>query len=169
MRLNSRKRVGNDVVDVKQARKESNWKRKGFIEKLFTPEEQEIIASHHNHEMIIWVLWSMKEAAYKIYARQTLVRAFIPLKLNCCITYQATTVFKGTVQCQGYIYYTQTIIDSEIIYTNSATELAVLQNITEIFTDTIYKDNFGFPYIYDSKKTVPVSVSHHGAARQVVK
>jgi hypothetical protein len=32
--------IGNDVVDLALAQKESNWKRKGFLNKLFTSVEQ---------------------------------------------------------------------------------------------------------------------------------
>ena len=28
--------IGNDVIDLQQSRQESNWQRKGFLEKLFT-------------------------------------------------------------------------------------------------------------------------------------
>ena len=27
--------IGNDIVDLVQARFQSNWKRKGFVQKLF--------------------------------------------------------------------------------------------------------------------------------------
>ncbi|WP_332368793.1 hypothetical protein [Spirosoma telluris] len=28
--------IGNDIVDLTQAKQESNWQRKGFLHKLFT-------------------------------------------------------------------------------------------------------------------------------------
>ena len=32
--------VGNDIVDLAEAKKASNWQRPRFLEKLFTPNEQ---------------------------------------------------------------------------------------------------------------------------------
>ena len=32
--------IGNDIVDLALAQKESNWKRKGFLDKIFTLQEQ---------------------------------------------------------------------------------------------------------------------------------
>ena len=33
--------IGNDIVDLDLARKESNWKRKGFLDKIFSLQEQQ--------------------------------------------------------------------------------------------------------------------------------
>ena len=35
--------IGNDIVDLKLAKNQSNWQRKGFLEKQFTEEEQKTI------------------------------------------------------------------------------------------------------------------------------
>ena len=32
--------IGNDIIDLALAKKENNWQRKGFLDKLFTPKEQ---------------------------------------------------------------------------------------------------------------------------------
>jgi phosphopantetheinyl transferase (holo-ACP synthase) len=32
--------IGNDIVDLALARKESNWKRPGYLNKIFTTKEQ---------------------------------------------------------------------------------------------------------------------------------
>ena len=80
--------IGNDVIDIIQSRYESNWQRKGFLQKIFTTDEQLLINKALNTEIIVWVLWSMKEAAYKIYNRQTKTRAYIPQKLVCSLNSQ---------------------------------------------------------------------------------
>jgi phosphopantetheinyl transferase (holo-ACP synthase) len=73
--------IGNDIVDLALARKESNWQRKGFLDKIFTKKEQLQIVTAQNPETMVWNLWSRKEAVYKIYNRETGIRAFIPLEL----------------------------------------------------------------------------------------
>ena len=75
--------IGNDVIDLFLAAKQSNWKRHGFVNKIFTTHEQSLILKAQNQEEMVWILWSKKEAAYKIYNRQTLVRAYMPLQLKC--------------------------------------------------------------------------------------
>ena len=32
--------IGNDIIDLDVAKTESNWKRKGFLDKIFTANEQ---------------------------------------------------------------------------------------------------------------------------------
>jgi hypothetical protein len=40
--------IGNDIVDLALARKESNWKRPGYLNKIFTTKEQLLISSAEN-------------------------------------------------------------------------------------------------------------------------
>jgi phosphopantetheinyl transferase (holo-ACP synthase) len=61
--------IGNDIVDLSLAPKESNWKRKGFLDKIFTKNEQLRIIKSDNPENMVWNLWTRKEAAYKIFNR----------------------------------------------------------------------------------------------------
>ena len=78
--------IGNDIVDLKLASVESNWRRPNFITKIFTVSEQNFIARSKNPELEVWKLWSRKEAAYKIYNRETGMRGYFPWKLECSIT-----------------------------------------------------------------------------------
>ena len=157
--------IGNDVVDIIQSRKESNWQRKGYLLKIFTTEEQLLIHNYNNPEIMVWRLWSMKEAAYKIYNRQTKIRAYIPHQLICTIS----GAF-GTVTCNGRIYYTKTIFDANAIYTVATINEQALLNSYELTDCVIVKDTHGHPYVYNSKqkRLQPVSVTHHGRYHKVV-
>ncbi len=73
--------IGNDIVDVRQARQESNWRRPRYLEKIFTREEQQRIEAAEAPDLMVWLLWSCKEAAYKRWASQTSQRSFIPKKI----------------------------------------------------------------------------------------
>lgn len=75
--------IGNDLVDLKLAAKQSNWQRKGFLDKLFTPKEQGCILNSSNPFETVWLLWSMKESAYKAYLQTHNERFFAPKKLAC--------------------------------------------------------------------------------------
>ena len=75
--------IGNDIIDLSLAKTESNWQRKGFLKKLFSNDEQQLILEASNSFEMVWRLWSMKEAAYKIYTQQHIVRFFAPKKFEC--------------------------------------------------------------------------------------
>ena len=68
--------IGNDVVDLNLAKTQSNWERKGFLGKIFTKKEQEFIFNTKSSFEMVWLLWSMKESAYKIYFKKHSVRFF---------------------------------------------------------------------------------------------
>lgn len=161
--------IGNDVIDILQSRQESNWQRKGFIQKIFTPEEQLLISKATNPEIMVWQLWSMKEAAYKIYNRQTRIREYIPQKLICSITSQNQNTATGIVTCFENVYYTKTTLSKDYIHSIAANLLDHLNNVTEIERKSILKDKNGIPYLLTSQNIIQdVSVSHHGRFEKVV-
>ena len=51
--------IGNDIVDLQLAKTESNWQRKGFLDKIFTINEQLIIKNSKNPEITIWNLFNI--------------------------------------------------------------------------------------------------------------
>ena len=152
--------IGNDIVDLALARKESNWKRDRFLDKIFTKNEQLLIANAENPEIMVWNLWSRKEAAYKIYNRETEIRGFFPLQLECF--YENATL--GTVSIKGKTYFTQSKIENDSIYTIAVAKEKHFDRIIHIESnDEICKKN-GVPYVvdFDSNKEKPISISHHG-------
>lgn len=158
--------IGNDIVDLDLARKESNWKRKGFLEKIFSFQEQVLIHNDSNPELMVWNLWSRKEAAYKIYNRHTKIKGYFPWLLQCDYTNQNS----GTVAIDGFVYYTQTEIADTYIYTIAVSEVTLFDKIKSVETlENIKKDN-NIPYIIDvSKNTIlPVSITHHGQFQKII-
>lgn len=156
--------IGNDIIDLALAKKESNWKRKGFLDKIFTPKEQFLILNSQNPEIMVWNLWSRKEAAYKIYNRETGIRGYFPLQLECY--YENKTL--GTVSCNGNIYFTQTIISDEFIHSIAVVKKEYFKKIKVLnCKDKICKRN-GIPFIIDESTKImkPVSITHHGRFRE---
>ena len=152
--------IGNDIVDLALARKESNWQRKGFLDKIFTKKEQLQIVTAQNPETMVWNLWSRKEAAYKIYNRETKISGYFPTKLVCF--YESLS--SGTVSINNRLYYTQSIITTDYINTVAVTQKENLNRISVLDIKTKIHKKHGIPYIIDSntKSFIPVSVSHHG-------
>lgn len=161
--------IGNDVIDLQQSRIESNWSRKGFIEKLFNDSEKQLINEYHDPEIMVWLLWSMKEAAYKIYNRRTQIREYIPKRLSCSIMV-LDKYAQGLVICNENKYYTKTLITAESIHTVAASTSEDLNNIIEIEKKGIIKNRNGIPYRYVSGKNTrtDVSISNHGRFEKIV-
>ncbi|TKC06711.1 4-phosphopantetheinyl transferase family protein [Pedobacter polaris] len=145
--------IGNDVVDLLQASIESNWKRKGYLAKIFTTEEQHIIQNSKDANATVWLLWSMKEAAYKIHNRKTKLRNFAPSKLICKIDYLRNGIM-GSVSSGGEKYYTSSEINLNYIHTIAAQEQTQLAYIST----SIYE----IPYPSDYRLSKPACISHHG-------
>ena len=183
--------TGNDIVDIKIAAVESNWKRKGFLEKIFTLQEQGYIKNAAVPGEMVWKLWTMKESAYKVYSRQYGGRFYAPQKFSCTIL-SATS---GLVAFNNIVYQTNTLSAKDYIY--SIASLAGIKNkelINSCFylpqplnynqqsfiykkiiacynsvtgnmkkNMTIVKDKNGVPFINcDNDLQIPVSITHHG-------
>ena len=112
--------IGNDIVDLKQATKDSNWKRPRFLDKVFTVEEQQLITEVEEQHQQVWLLWSMKEAAYKVHVQQFGKRFFNPKKLVCDLI----TLEKGSVTIDTETYFTQSTITEDYVYTVATLEFS---------------------------------------------
>ena len=113
--------IGNDLVDLSCASKESNWQRSGFLEKLFTKEEQAWINQAQHKLLAVWLLWSQKESAYKIVAKLEQRRFFAPKKLLCrtppvALKKNTPSVF-GLVQFKDHHFTVQSKITNDYIHT----------------------------------------------------
>ena len=120
--------IGNDIIDLKLAKKESNYLRAGFLEKQFSSNEQALIKSTSNTFLLVWRLWSMKEAAYKIYTQQNENRFFAPKKFDCKISLG----LNGFVYYENKLFYTSTNINDKYIFT-----LASLNINTKTFSQVV--------------------------------
>ena len=158
--------IGNDVVDLALALKESNWKRKGYLNKIFTKQEQILIIKSDNHENMVWNLWSRKEAAYKIFNRNTGVRIYNPIQFECFDTDKSI----GKVLNNDILYYTKTEINTDHIHTVSVlnrTDFDAIKFLNR--TNKIIKIK-GIPYLktINTKLLIPISISNHGNFEKIV-
>lgn len=126
--------IGNDLVDLKLAAKQSNWQRKGFLNKLFTPKEQGYILNSDDPFKTVWLLWSMKESAYKAYLQTYNDRFFAPKKLACSLISKNN----GTVLINNELFYTESDKNKAFIYT-----VAFSEKHNNIFLN----DCFGFEHL----------------------
>lgn len=173
--------VGNDIVDIKLAESQTNWMRKGFLEKQFTPKEIHSILMHERPFLQVLLYWSMKEAAYKCYTQKVEKRFFAPKKFVSKMVTKRT----GAVSIDNYTYFTSSKITSAYIHTiasnntldnvkfaicslekgtNSSEFLnaKILANFSK--KSFIKKSTLGVPKLYlaSTENTISISKSHHG-------
>ena len=167
--------IGNDIVDMQQAKRESNWKRKGYLNKIYSEAEQDIIFYSSNPDQMVWILWSMKEAVYKVINRETTHRFYNPEALECNIEHFGKNQIKGAVTYKGHQFKTITSCSELFVHTISTKnwkDVEVINSFSEMASYSsfpIQKDLFGVPFIYDNhNQQIPVSVSHHGNFTRVV-
>ncbi len=176
--------IGNDLVDIQIAYPEKKSENRNFIKKVFNPHEEKLISQSQNKETILWLLWSMKEAAYKAHQR---ISGHWP-KLNpkdykCrllnfsnlaevqvasrfyFINYSCTDRYIHSIASESSgaslferIYYKDPDAKQNFLRDYSEKNGLALENLT------IDKDVNGIPSILDqnTKKIVPISLSHHG-------
>jgi phosphopantetheinyl transferase (holo-ACP synthase) len=162
--------IGNDIVDLALARKESNWKRKGFLDKIFTEKEQLHILQSLIPEMMVWNLWSRKEAAYKIYNRETGIRGYFPLQFECIDLNSINDVVFGKVCLKGKVYFTKTEITKQYINTIAVQNELDLTHIRILKNREGIKKIDGIPSYFNNENlhSNPVSISNHGRFEQII-
>ena len=147
--------IGNDVVDLTLAKTESNWQRKGYLNKIFTTKEQNLIYSAQNPTVMVWILWSRKEAVYKILRQKGESRGFYPLLINCSHE-------NGLVLYKDSVFYSTTQIRNNCIHTIAVTSVIDFENVTELnqLYESIYKNEI--PFYLENVIFFFMSKSHHG-------
>lgn len=179
--------IGNDVIDLKLAG-ERNPLRPRFLNKVFTGDEQEIIFKDQNPVKQAWLLWAMKESAYKAHQRRLgLRRTFNPISQECSILFQTQTSVSGVVLIgtnnykirgkvnNNYIHSTATALPEnlksgwEIIPASEDLKKKLLATLCSSYgwnikSVRIEKDKNSVPVVTVNNQPVPLafSLSHHG-------
>lgn len=156
--------IGNDIVDLALAEKESNWKRKGYLDKIFTISEHFLIQKSKNQNLAVWNLWSRKESVYKIILQKGGTRGYFPTRIECLDLH----LENGIVQFENQIFYTKTIISGDSVYSIAVENVKDFENIKNIENDNaIFKVN-RIPYILLNNEVKKVSKTHHGKFEKIV-
>lgn len=178
--------VGNDIVDINEAKIASNWQRPRFVDKLFTTQEQVLIQNASNPFLKVWCLWSMKEAAYKLYTQHFPSRFYNPKAFECFVYGDI-----GIVKFKEFQCYVSTKITSDYIISESRLDIkpmtskvikfetkhvknqskiirnAILNKSADVFKTSkehleILTSTYGVPSINIDIQNIPLSITHHG-------
>ncbi len=183
--------IGNDIIDLHYTSQHSNWQRRGFLDKIFTKEEQVLITRSSNKFQKVWLLWSMKESAYKAHFQKHHKRFFNPKMIQCKLFSKNT----GQVSILEERFITQTDADKDVIHTiafsveepkNPTAEyfavekssypiqqsetrrklMLTAEKLLNIPSESmrIIKNKAGVPQLFSDGNLVPISFSltHHG-------
>ena len=177
--------VGNDIIDIQLATSQSNWQRPRYLDKLFTTSEQELIRSSDNATHMVWRLWSMKEAAYKLYTQLNPSRFYNPKAFKCFIVDTSYVRYKSfrcevnTQHTKDYIISVARLDNRQPLFnviefrepSHTAISLATQKQVIQLFSNqnncapkevTFIKSEFGIPFIQYKSERYNVSLSHHG-------
>lgn len=170
--------IGNDIVDLQVAKVQSNWQRRGWLQKICTNAEQNDILSSKNPEMLVWKYWSMKEATYKAHQRRfKLSPAFNPKNFECTLVgkvYVDNSVYKTNTEIKGTYMYTIARISDKDYFSSVYENIADIRNeAKKILCQKLNthkslicfeKDTDGVPTIRIDQKMIhiPISITHHG-------
>ena len=181
--------IGTDIIDLIEARVKSDWRRKGYLTKLFSKDEIHYIEQASDPDLTVWRLWSMKESAYKADFHKTGLRKFNPVEFSCDIqglelgvvridSRSYKTVTKATDQyvlswteqdnikssCKSIRTGSMGFVRiSELLYSRLERDIAAsLEKDSEMVK--IHKTKEGVPEVYlqGSKFNIYCSISHHG-------
>ena len=179
--------IGNDIVDLNLAKIQSNWQRKGFLMKVFTNSEQELIRGASEPDQLVWRLWSMKESVYKATLKNYKKIRLNPVRFECRLLDEKN----GEVRFNGFHCFTISEMNEDYVHSVAYQESApfklhykvtgeqplcgkelyqsVISYLTECFNWVpegifLQKNSLGIPEFYRFGKKIPVfcSLSHHG-------
>ncbi|WP_421805380.1 4'-phosphopantetheinyl transferase family protein [Flagellimonas sp.] len=172
--------VGNDLVDLNEARRTSNWQRPRYLDKIFTSNEQGYIKDAENSFRMVWRLWSMKEAAYKLYTQIYPSRFYNPLGFECEVTYQS-----GLIKFKDFLCYVETKETLHYILSEARLNPQSLGSAIIKFKCTgqrrqseelkarllhgvddsyqLKKNKMGVPSLTNGEQLLSVSLTHHGS------
>lgn len=180
--------IGNDIVDLNLAKTQSTWRRRGYLQKIFSKEEQKHILNSENKDRMVWLFWSMKEAAYKAWQRKNdMPPRFNPLSFKCFINSLNSARATGQVLINKETVITESLLSSRyihsigtywpeknIVWKSFSSKENLTQNFLSEFAATkadfsrlpeLKKNKHFIPELNISGKTLSVhfSFSHHGS------
>lgn len=172
--------IGNDLVDLSQAAIESNWRRKGYLAKICTSKEQRLVLEAPKPDEMLWLLWTMKEAACKIVQRKTGIRSYEPLNFCCGSLNMEQKKASGTVSYFKDSFLVKSELKSKFIHSVAVSAMKDFEqlHLQYLQPDIAYKTAFNnlnnLYHLTGTPSGIPelthqitgqkhaVSISHHG-------
>ena len=175
--------IGNDIVDLKLARKENKSENPRYLQKVFSEKEIISIQNANDPELALWRLWSMKETTYKAHQRNTSFQKILnPIQYQCelasgTVTIDNTSYQVSTDYTSAYVhsYISSEKFELRIFRTQPDLNEKIILLLSEANARSIleieyFKNAKGLPVygLQNSNMQTPLSLSHHGNFAAIV-
>jgi hypothetical protein len=111
--------IGNDIIDLKAVSAATTNRRQRFLDKICIDSEQEFLYNQQEVDGCIWLLWSMKESAWKAHYRNSSTRKFNPKFFHCKVHDFSLNddLISGLVSVENKLYNTSSFWNGDLIHT----------------------------------------------------
>lgn len=159
--------IGNDIVDLQWANKRSRSLEKRYWEKILTQHESDLYLGGRIEHELLWVIWGLKESAYKLERRFGRSRLFCPKDYTVDLEAERVRgkqeLLRGSwIQTKNFVHVTCWRPSASqpgywIDYWN-----APLPAFTRLWTWKKEENGALSAFIQNSSQGLSVSKSHHG-------
>lgn len=112
--------IGNDIIDLRHPPNIGVEKKSRYLQKFLTETEQNLVPNLSQQN--IWLLWSIKETAYKSFVKQGAPIGFYPKKIHISSLVEQDGKHAATVKYEDLITQTTSVVSEEHIHTLTRTE-----------------------------------------------
>jgi phosphopantetheine--protein transferase-like protein len=129
--------IGVDIVALGAVSNSFTIRKDRFLNKLFTIDEQQLITNSSSPENAVWLLWSMKESAWKAHQHLDGKRLFNPKSFECQISpdFNPNQSIYGRVEAFDEIYTTHSVLNSKFVYSVAGVQDADIQSFVVNFNN----------------------------------
>lgn len=114
--------IGNDIID-RQIPVSKKWNTLRYLNKIYTVIEQKQISASVEPELVMKLLWSLKEATYKAHQRRfNLKRSYNPIRFNCRVISEENGFISGEINIDEVVYFSSSKITSQFIHSRVTSE-----------------------------------------------
>jgi hypothetical protein len=112
--------TGNDIVALGATDRERTCRYR-FYSRILSPAElslyDRVMATSLSFHHFVWLLWSIKESAYKYFSRSEQDLVFAPLKIGVALVTPCEGFFEGLIPWGSRLLYSRSFVTGETIMT----------------------------------------------------
>lgn len=135
--------LGNDIVDLEQVLRTGQASRVGFRERICTIAELSPLQKHFSTTLSIWILWALKESAYKCYIQAGGLPLFAPKKFTARLESIHEKQLSASLQTPMGAFDSQILVENSFLLAESWRNELPTQKIhreTRILNTSLQKD-----------------------------
>lgn len=128
---------GNDIVDLQSSEAAGKGGDRRFVDRILTADEIKLFASFGSSDLLLWLMWAAKEAAYKVASKTQPGLSFIPRHFQVSFPDWSTLLCQrlpfagadGLVMTSGGVLRIRAEITPDHIHVVAAASRAILNRV----------------------------------------